>query len=381
MRLNGSALNARTLNGGARLPVFATGEAISGLAVELDATRVTFGEGAAVHELFGEFRATAQRFGGGDWQSLITADIAQTVARGGQGAAVLDFDAGLFYSKVSLGFGSAEIGLHLQGHVGIVFGDGQAAMLPMAASMDGARVVSGAGGGSIEIAADLSPSAIRRFAGIAMPLALQGDGEGSHIDSEGARHLGFAGNAQIQVGARDAGMLRQSFIGSLDFDLQGSGSGALEKPTLAGSAVMSLGLSSEFRVIRRGHGAAPVTTAAMLSGEIFVRGEGAARLGLIAACTGYRVTFPKLESVVTGIDSRLDGQRISHIDGVTHTELIAGLTGTLVRNGRSNALLALLAESDAYLNPLSDDQSEQIFTRPASPRIFARPASVREWRR
>lgn len=381
MRLNSSALNARSLNGGSRRPVYAAGEAVSGFAAELDGVRIALGSGSAVHRLSGSFRATAQRFSGGAWLASLSADLAQTVARNAQGAAVVVVDAGLFYSKTSLGFGSAEFGLHLQGHVGVVFGEGMAVVRPLNVALDGAKLVRGAGVGSVELVGELAPSAVRRFAGITLPLSLEGEGEGSHVDSDGVRHIGLAGGAPISFSAEDGGMLRQSFIGSLDFDLQGSGSGQLAKPTLAGSAVTSLGISGDFRVLRRGQGAAVAELASALKGEVLVLGSGSAVVRLGAACTGYKTTFPALDSVVTGIDIELHGSRAAAIDGAAVIGLGVSLNGSRVRRGSSTALMLLLAESDAYLNPYAEDQNEQVFARPAPLRTFSRPASVREWRR
>ena len=381
MRLNSSALNARSLNGGTRRPVYAAGEAIAGFAAELDGVRVALGSGSAVHQVSGAFRATAQRFAGGEWLASVSADLAQTVARNAQGAAVLVVDAGLFYSKTSLGFGSIELGLHLQGHDGVVFGEGAAVVHPLDVAFDGAKLVRGSGAGSFELAGALAPAAVRRFAGITLPLSLEGEGEGSHIDAEGVRHIGFAGIAPISFSAVDGGMLRQSFIGSLNFGLQGAGSGQLAKPTLAGSAVTSLGISGDFRVLRRGQGAAVAQLASILKGEVLVRGSGAAIMRLGAACTGYKTTFPALGPAVIGVDTELHGVRAAPLNGVAVIGLMTSLSGSRVRRGSSTALMLLLAESDAYLNPYAEDQNEQVFTRPAAPREFSRPASVREWRR
>lgn len=381
MRLNGSALNRRRLNAGRRLPVYGTGQAVAKVTAELSATRIVHGAGGAVQRLDGELLASAIRKATGSWVSVVDAELAQTVARIGSGQAVLALAADLFYSRTVLGFGTAVLEFELQGHVGVVFIDGQAVIRPIQAELDAAKRVMGQGAVAFGMDGALAPSAIRRVAAELVPLGMDGTLEASHIDANGVRHVGFAGVAPLELEARDAGMLRQAFIGSLDFDLQGSGSGSLIKPTLAGEAVLGQWMAGAFHAVRQIHGEAVLQTKAKAEGAVIVLGEGKAVLSLLAYGTGYKRTYPGLHATIVSIGSELDGMRVTRGDGSAAIELGVSGTGVRRRVGKGVAVLELLGESDGYLNPNAEDPTEETFSRLALPREFSRPATAREWRR
>lgn len=348
---------------------------------DLAATRIVHGAGDAVQHLVGGFLASAIRKAGGVWLCTVDAELAQTVARNGTGQAVLEVAADLFYSRTVLGFGSAVLGLGLQGHVGVVFIDGQAAIHPIQVELDAAKLVMGQGVAAVSLGGSLDPSAIRRLAAELVPLEMGGTLEASHIDAGGVRHIGFAGTAPLHLEAQDAGMLRQAFIGSLDFDLQGVGSGSLIKPTLAGEAVLGLGMFGAFHAVRKIQGRALLQTHTEGDGAVTVRGEGEMVLALFAQATGYKRTYPQLDAALTRIDSQLDGTREARGGGSVEIGLEMSATGIRRRFGKGVAIIEVLGESDSYLNPNAEDPTEETFSRLAVLRDFSRPATAREWRR
>lgn len=381
MRLNGSALNARPLNGGARHLVSWAGEAASSLGVTLDATRVVHGNAVLVSALAADFLASAARYAAGEWVVRIDPSLAQTVARGAAGKAVLGLNASLFYTREVQGFGGAQISLDMQGHVGIVFIEGDAVLLPMQIELAGNKKVQGAGQGAVSLYGDGAPSAIRRFQSVAVPVAMTGEAEASHIDANGIRYVGFAGDGDIRLQAEDAGMLRQSFIGSLDFGFAGAGNGSLQKPTLAGEAVTALSFAGDFRAVRRAQSSAAMSVQATADGEILVRGEGGALLGVRAELTGYRTTHPELTAVPVALIISAEGLRARTGWSDMPVALALSAVGTRTRAGTGRAVLQVLGESEAYLNPYSEDVDEQTFRRLPAIRMYSRPAMPREWRR
>ena len=348
---------------------------------DLAATRIVHGAGDAVQHLVGDFLASAIRKAGGVWLCTVDAELAQTVARNGTGQAVLEMAADLYYSRTVLGFGTAVLGLELQGHVGVVFIDGQAAIQPMLVELDAVKRVMGHGAAAVSLGGSLSPSAIRRVAAELVPMEMAGTLEASHIDAGGVRHIGLFGSAPLGLEAQDAGMLRQAFIGSLDFDLQGAGSGSLIKPTLAGEAVIGLSLSGGFHTVRKIQGSAVLQVCAEAEGAVIVRGEGSAVLSLLAQATGYKQTFPQLDAALTRIDSQLDGARVARGNGSAVIGLDMSAYGVRCRLGKGTAVIEVLGESDGYLNPNAEDPTEETFSRLTVPRDFSRPATAREWRR
>ncbi|SUD16406.1 Uncharacterised protein [Aquipseudomonas alcaligenes] len=348
---------------------------------DLVATRIVHGAGDALQQLAGQFLASSIRMAGGAWSCTVDATLAQTVSRSGAGQAVLEVAADLYYTRAVLGFGTAVVELELQGHVGVVFIDGQAVIRPMHAELAPTKRVMGQGAAASVMAGLLAPSAIRRISGELMPMKMDGGLEGSHIDAGGVRHIGFSGVAPLGLEAQDAGMLRQAFIGSLDFELNGSGSGSLIKPALAGDAVLGLRLLGGFRVARHVRGEAVLKASVACTGAVVVRGEGEAAQSLRATLTGYKRTYPGLEATIVSVGSSLRAARIVHCSGSAVVGLQLSGQGARHRLGKGAAVIEVLGESDSYLNPNAEDPTEENFSRLAVPRDFARPAEAREWRR
>lgn len=381
MRLNASTLNKRSLNGGLRLRLEGAGDAASNFDMAMAAIRTVHGAGALMYQVAGDLLASATRYTNGAWVIRIEPEIAQTVARGGAGAAVLGLDTSLYYTRKVQGYGGAKIGLYMAGHVGIVFIDGAAVVLPMQVELEGSKRVMGGGQTTLSLYSDGAPSAIRRFASVAVPVEVTGMAEASHINADGTRYIGFAGSGSLALGAQDGGMLRQSFIGSMDFGFMGAGLGSLSKPTLAGRAISTLAVSGDFRAVRQAQAAAAVDLAADCAGEILVRGEGRAVLGLHGLLTGYKTTFPPLPALLVDVGIAAAGSRVATAGASQVIGLSASGSGSRRKTGSGRAVIQVLGQSDAYLNPYSLDTDEQTFQRPPSLRDFARPAVPHEWRR
>lgn len=380
MRLNASALNSRSLNADRRAFVLGSGDALYLLQPELTATRYRHGAGDLIQGLYGDFLASAQRFAQGDQILVNQADLSPTMYRSSGGAVVLGLDSSLYYMRTVQGFGSAELGLHLQGHVGIVFGEGTAVLAPLPIQMTGSKMIKGAGSSVLILDGSLTPSALRRGTGGALVGNYSGQAEASHVH-DGVRYVGFAGDSLFSFLAQDGGMLRQSFIGSLDFDIQGGLQGTLRKPTLAGTSLFSLGLEAHFQVIRRGEGALVLPLVAEGAGQIFVRGGGSAAIRLVATGSPSKRTFGQSSAPILDFQTRLSATRLLQLNG--QLGMAVGLEGYGQRTTMmdAEAVMDLLSESEAYLNPFSEDVSRQTFSRPAAQREFVRSAMTREWRR
>ncbi|WXL27760.1 hypothetical protein WG219_10035 [Ectopseudomonas mendocina] len=381
MRLNGSALNERRLNAGRRVPVLGSGQALFSVSTEILARRVVHGTGAAVKLLAGDFLASAVRRTTGEWVTLVNATLIETVARNGSGEAVFNLAADLFYSRTVLGSGFAVFGLEMLGHVGIVFIEGEAFIRPMQVEMTSAKRVMVLGAADIAVGGSLMPSAIRLSVVELVPSHLTGDLEASHIDAAGVRHIGFSGGTPLELDLQDSGMLRQAFVGSLDFELLGSGSGSLIKPTLAGAAEFGVQVLGGFHAIRPISGLAVLEQHMVTDGAVIVRGEGIAVLSLLTFGTGYKRTYPDLEATIVRIDSSMSGTRVITSSGAAVTELEALGVGVRRRVGRGTAVFDFLGESDSYINPNAFDPTEEIFSRLVIPRNFVRLPAIREWRR
>lgn len=380
MRLNASALNSRSLNADRRTFVLGSGDALCLLQPELIPTRYRHGSGELVKGLYGDFLASVERFGYGDQVFVNQADLAPTMYRSAGGTVLLGLDSSLYYMRTVQGFGSAELGLHLQGHVGVVFGEGTAVLAPLPIQMTGSKMIKGAGSSVLILNGSLSASAIRQGVGGALVGNYSGQAEASHVQG-GVRYVGFAGDSLFSFLAQDGGMLRQSFIGSLDFDLQGGLQGSVRKPTLAGTSLFSLGLEAHFQVIRRGEGALVLPLVAEGAGQIYVRGEGSAPIRLLAAGSPAKRTFGQSSAPILDLQTSLSAVRLRQLNGQMDMAITSVGEGVRVLVMDAEAVMDLLSESEAYLNPFSEDVSRQTFSRPAAQREFVRSAMTREWRR
>lgn len=348
MRLNGAALNRRPLGGAARLPVYGQADFSLGVTSGVTATRTQYGVAHAVLALVASFSPHVIRNGASACVLTLDPSLAQTVARSGTGEGVLGVDASLYYTRTMYGSGAAEIGIHWISDVGVVFIDGHAVMAPGVAVLDATRRVHSSGTGHVDLLGALAPSALRRSLASVIVGALDGQLEASHVNAQGQRYVGFGGAAASELAVEDAGMLRQSFIGSVDFEIQATARGTSRKPTLAGARPFEIAVGADFRVSRRGQGTAALGLSAALRGEVHVRGSGAAPLVIQAAGTGYRQTFNALGASVVATALRMDGRRAVMLAGATPLVTEAGGVGARCRVGTGDWVLDVSSDGTPY---------------------------------
>lgn len=381
--LNRSAVNARSINGGVRpVPEALAADAIAAGLADLTATRVRRLAGDAVAVAIGDFLASAQRYGSATFTSAQLAQLDATAIRIATGSAVMATEGDLFYTRVIYGTGGALISIVAISDIGVVYGEGQGVMLPMA-DLDGRRAKAGYGSAVSELDAELSASAIRR--------ATTADGSGinslaaqldsAHITGLGVRYINGSGEAIGYINLVDGGFKRQVLIGSLDLEPIAYGAGRVIR-NAAGAAVVEPELSADFFQIRRAEGAGMITGHANLAGEILVTGTGEGVISLIAQLTGYVYRRTAILDAISEVSAELHAlrARVGRSDAIA-TGLI-DMDGRRVRLGVGDSIVILNAESDAQdFNFVDLDDDDEIFFRPSDTREFARPETEREWRR
>lgn len=381
MQLNATSINARSVNSGAaRSIVHADSDFISGILAGLDGIRVQMCDGVAVAHVNAEMDSGAIRMGRVDLGFVFGASLAQTVTRSGRGDAVLDVDASLYYMRTQYGYGSAEISLLAFADVGVVFIDGEAQLQPLIPEIELSRMQLGAGDGVIEFSGDFEASAIRHAPMVVEGILMSGELDASHI-SGGVLYVGGYGSADIDLVAEDAGMRRQAHIGSADFIFSAYIEPRIERPTLAGEAVMHLLVSGDFLVSKFFHAMAPVEISGAMDGEVIVQGSGSAAIVIEAVVTGYKTTHVSLSSAVTAIEASMDGLRAKPIAGDAPVSFDIESSWSRVKVADGTAIIEILEEATGYLNTRADDDEDQVFSRPAMQREFSRPAAQRDWSR
>lgn len=384
MRLNGAALNTRSLNAAQRLPVALAAEAALAVSPVFAATRVRLADGATPIVLAPELAPSAQRFGVAEFALAVEASMAQTVSRVGTGEAAIRFDGALFFAQTRYGSGDLEVTFEAKGDVGVAFGEGAAVIAPFEAELDGSRSRHGSGTAAIDVVLDFPASAIRRPAVSSATLlaSLSAVLEPSHITGGGVRHIGMFGDLPVVLSMDEAGMNRQAHIGVLDVALvMASATGTLRKPTLAGAAANTVLLQAEFRTARHGAGTATTSVTASCDGAVFCRGTGDAPISVTAECTGQLLRKLQLGDVVVGVVAQVDFTRARAGDGAAVISISLTGGGAVVRRFSGEMVIEALSFSDAILNPDADDIAEQTFMRPASTRVLARPRTQREFTR
>lgn len=381
MRLNGASLNTRPLNSSFRSVVLATSQAVLENSAVMAGVKHSNGSGQATLLLKGEFPGSANRFAQGKLDLLLEGELAQTVSRSGTGSASLEVDADLFYTRVVYGFGSTAIALEMRGDVGVVFIEGKALLELPDTEWKGSKLRRASGTGITLLYGNLKASALRRSKGSCSLATLAGVLEPSHVDAAGHRHIGGFAEALCQFSTEDSGMLRQSRLGIAALSLGAEAYGRIERTSLAGEAAIKLNLPTDFQVQRRGEGTASTTLGSQCTGEILVRGEGQAVMSFSGKGTGYKITRVTLEGQPIALETRLDGVRAHISPGEAVVVLGTLLTGTRARVLDGEGVMVLLAPSTAYVNLTAEDDGEQNFIRPGTPREFLRPTQVREWNR
>lgn len=384
MRLNGAAINASRLNAaGALLPKTFSGDSVGVVASELDAVRYALSGGSAVSLASAQLSASAKRFFGGDFLNVVATSIAANAVRSGAGVGAIVCDGGLYYTRLILGYGGAEIQIIAVSDVGVVYGDGEGVAIPTA-SMSGVRVRPGSGDAVATTDGALSPSAIRvPGTGDGVPLIPWiGALDTATITAGGIRRIDGTGAAIAYLTLDDNGFKRQVFIGSLDLEPIASGfATAVRHGT--GATVITTDLSASFGTKRIAHGSATITTQAGGSGEVFVRGDGVAVVSLIASLTGYVYRRGSVLEALSTIVAELDGKRRRM--GAGDATLVAFMvpTGTRTVVGSFQPLDTLLyGESFASDYNVTDmDDDAEVFYRASHARELARQSNTRELRR
>lgn len=378
MRLNGSAVNARALNGVARLPVRAEGEAASILGAELTGHRTRRFSGDQVVVAVGDFKASARRFSAGTLGIVIDPALQERVCRSGQADAVVKFDSALFYTRIAYGFGSALIDFDLDTKIGVVYFEGDAPILPFQIEMGGTRRMKASGDAVATIGGELSGSAVRRALSNTPLIEVDGESEGSHIH-DGILYVGAVGDAVLGLEMADDGMKRQAHVGSLDMGLLSDGGGLVTKH-VAGEASCTVGFSGDFKTQRMLEADAIVSVGAEVEGRVFVRGEGETFVLVEASGNASKTTFASGQCALD-VDVTGEAERHVQIGGAAESAILLDGEGARVVPIYGKAVLALFEETEGYINIQALDIDSEVFNRPASNRLFSRGETIREWRR
>ena len=373
MHLNASA---------ARLPVgFAADAAACSLVSGMDGTRVqTLAGDMSVH-ISCEAFPSALRYG--IFEALLgcSADFLSSVRRSATGFGVVSVASDLYYSKLSLGFGSALLSIDARGCVGVIFGDGQAVIDPFEISLLGTRKKRGSGDMLAEVFGSASPAAIRRptpSSGL-LNVNLVGILEPSHITSGGVRYVCLFADAPVTVLPADGGMLRQAFLGSMDLvALSGTGFITTIRPTLAGDAPAEVVLLADFQVIRRAEASSPVVLSAEVEPDCIVQGSGSAPVVVVGVFTGS-VLRKGAGSLELACAADLNGARTEPAAGDVVVSCHADLSALRLRMLDAEAVVDALSFASPVINPLADGLDDLTFTKPALERVFVRPAQAREF--
>jgi hypothetical protein len=372
MNLNSSA---------ARLPVGFAADAIGFVSSAMDGTRVPTMSGAMSVLLGGGFDASAMRRA--DFELVMTSfpDFAPNVQRMAVGAGVLTVGADLYYTKLSIGFGSALVSVEVYGDVGIVFGDGEASIDPLGLNLDVARRRHGSGDAVCAVDSYGEASAIRRPAVSSVPFdcGLIGVLEPTHITAGGVRYVGMFVDAALTVLPEDGGLIRQAFLGSMDLlALAGTADLRTIRPTLAGEAVSSVVMSADFQVERRATAAAVTELAAAVEFFCIVEGEGEAVVVCSPAFLGSVLRKGGGVSEIVLL-AALEGLRARLGDAEVELAFLPEMAASRFRLCDAGAVIDALSFASAVVNPYAEDDGEQNFNKPALDREFSRPASAREF--
>lgn len=383
MRLNGSALNSMRLNASAaRLPVGFAADAIGVVASVASGTRIPTMSGDMVFSCEADFSASALRR---SEFSLVVAGVSEffpNVQRMGVGEGFLSVGASLYYSKLSLGFGSALVSVEFRGDVGIVFGDGEATFDPLELEVSVSRRRHGAGDAAAEIVAGGEASAVRRpAAALELRCGLSGVLEPTHVTAGGVRYVGMFAEAPVTVLPEDAGMLRQAFLGSMDLlALAGAAEIRNIRTTLAGAAVAATVLAADFQVLRRA--AADAVTEMVADSEFFCLVEGEGQAAIVSA-PSFLASVQRFGGGVseTCVVVSFSGLRAKVSGGDAQVSCVYEMKGSRVRFFSGDAVIEALSFTSPVVNPYAEDDDEQTFNKPGMDRVFVRPAISREFLR
>lgn len=383
MRVNGATFNGSRLNvGPVAYPVAFSADSIGVVASALDAVRYAVANGDAAAITLGEFQASAYRSLAGDMAGVLQSDLLAHAVRNGAGDAVSECYGGLYYTRVIYGSGGAEIQIIAISDVGVVYGSGEGVATPLA-EMDGTRARIGFGDAVAVSIGELSPSAIRIPATMALDesVAIIASLDSAHITGGGIRYIDGFGDAYAYLDIEDNGFRRQIFIGTLDLEPIAYGVATATRNG-RGDAVITTAASSTFEATRRGEGAGVIAGAAELAGEVFVRGSGDAVISIVAQMTGYVYRRGGVLEAISTLSSELTAVRMRIAGASAPLVCTVDLDGRRGAAGSGVMLIELNAQSTASdFNFAGMDDDSEVFYRPAMQREFSRNGSTREWRR
>lgn len=204
--------------------------------------------------------------------------------------------ASLYYSRTQYGNGTAALVLTARADVGVQFLSGVVALQPMVAELAPNRRRWAPGAAPIHLAGDFLPSAVRRMAASpTIELRTHGELDPAHITAAGVRYITPDLRATLSIHPVDGGMHRRLTAGAFHparKDITATGSLRRGRTLPVSRAATSLLAHAEF-ISTRPFPPSPaiVAVGAAGSGEVFVRGSGAATLTLGAALHGRNAQF------------------------------------------------------------------------------------------
>lgn len=382
--LNGFASNSRRLDVGARrIPTLISADAISTCISEMDVARTLLGRGDAVSVVASDFLLSAQKHFSGDMVGEVASELPALVMRNGSGAGVINTAGSLYYARLVLGSGGAEIRIIAISDVGVVYGSGSGVIQPTA-DLDGARVRGASASAFVKTDGYFLASAIRTPATLAIdgviPLVAQLDS--AHITSGGIRYIDGFGDAYAYLDIEDAGMRRQIVIGSMELAILAGGSASAVRNAEGVATINVTAPNAPLKAVRRGVGSAVISGVGELAGDVYVRGSGTAIITLLAKMTGYVYRQSGVLRAISTMAAELELHR-SRL-GHASAPLVCVITMDGVRGatGSSQFVIEINAQSSASDFDIAGmDNDDEIFYRPGDIRGFERPESIREWRR
>lgn len=344
MMLNARAINASPLNGVKRLPVWGAGESAVitiGMEVSTDAAQMmVLGRGDALTGFTASMDLLATRRASSNAVLGVNTSFVPSVLRNAKGAAHITLKTSLFYERAKYFDGALLIELRANAHIGIMFGAGEAVMLPMTTELDPTRAKTGDGEAAMSFTPAMAPSALRRCKSAVDTHLRIHAGLDPATKVGGIKYITAGMTARLPLRLEDHGVTRLSQLGTARADLR-----MTLKPSsvraLRGVHVRNIDAKLTGSVSRMASGLAQViTTKAKLDGDTVVRGGGSAVLKFGAATsTGYVIKH------VT--DEAVDVMPVLHLED----------SARAVRRGRGIGEMALLAAGGAgYLTLMLDGE-------------------------
>lgn len=292
-----------------QIEVFGSGSALrrgAGAAIFIehidgDWRRSRAATGQGLTALRGELSLTVRRLAPLVAPVVVSAAFPGSVTRAGAGVARLELTTQLFYSRERYGSGACELGLLARADVGVVFIQGQAVAEPALLVLFPNRKRQAPGLVAMAFGGALSPRAIRRLAttGYLEP-GLQAALDPAHITSDGVRYLTADARGAFSTDLIDSGLRRRAtagafFSATIEVTVQGTGSrvrrGGFPHTIVDAQTRIDL---TRYQFLPGA--SAVVSTGASGSGEVFVRGSGAASASVALVGSMRRRAFAQGEA-------------------------------------------------------------------------------------